>query len=554
MTKYKHKASATPPRKTVKKETLPGHAEVVEWVILGLILAFIAFIRIRLSSFPLERDEGEYAYFGQLILDGFPPYKLAYNLKFPGTYYCYAFSMAVFGQSIQGIRMGLLLFDLGTLVFLFLATKKLFNAFTGLIAVMTCGLLITGPSLLGQAAHATHFVTFFMMAGTWCLLLALEKEKWLWFLCSGLLMGLAFIMKQSGIFFSLFGGAVIIAARALHWKKNLKTSIAGLLLYILGVCIPVVLMLILMKTSSVFEKFWFWTITYPGEYGSRIPLAKAGSMFLSLFPMVTKTFTVFWILAGLGFLGLFIPGQKPWNRLFVILFLLASFLPAVPGFYFRNHYFVPLLPAIGMLTGIFFDSINRILETRFRPVRYLTAVAFIMVVITQLSARKDYLFTESPADLCRYTYRGNLFAESVEISRYIEDHSSPDEKIFVFGSEPQIYFYSHRRSATGYIYMYDLSFDQRYRKQMQNELETEVETNAPKYIIYCSSPSSWNISGGVTDTLFQWFNKYLTENKFIVVGYADYRFPGPTTYIWDAEALRYRPQSQIYMAVLRRSE
>ena len=33
-------------------------------------------IRIRLLGIPLERDEGEYAYAGQLILQGVPPYKL----------------------------------------------------------------------------------------------------------------------------------------------------------------------------------------------------------------------------------------------------------------------------------------------------------------------------------------------------------------------------------------------------------------------------------------------------------------------------------------------
>jgi len=39
---------------------------------------------------PLDRDEGEYAYFGQLLLEGVPPYAGAYNLKVPGIYGAYA--------------------------------------------------------------------------------------------------------------------------------------------------------------------------------------------------------------------------------------------------------------------------------------------------------------------------------------------------------------------------------------------------------------------------------------------------------------------------------
>jgi len=52
---------------------------------LALTILSFALIRFRLRDMPLERDEGEYAYAGQLILEGIPPYHLAYNMKFPGT-------------------------------------------------------------------------------------------------------------------------------------------------------------------------------------------------------------------------------------------------------------------------------------------------------------------------------------------------------------------------------------------------------------------------------------------------------------------------------------
>jgi hypothetical protein len=54
------------------------------WWFMVATLAVVAGIRLRLLSFPLERDEGEYAYAGQLMLQGIPPYELAYNMKFPG--------------------------------------------------------------------------------------------------------------------------------------------------------------------------------------------------------------------------------------------------------------------------------------------------------------------------------------------------------------------------------------------------------------------------------------------------------------------------------------
>ena len=74
------------------------------WALAIIAFTLVIAIRIRLLGIPLERDEGEYAYAGQLILQGIPPYKLAYNMKFPGTYAAYAVIMSIFGQTIVGIH------------------------------------------------------------------------------------------------------------------------------------------------------------------------------------------------------------------------------------------------------------------------------------------------------------------------------------------------------------------------------------------------------------------------------------------------------------------
>ena len=55
-------------------------------ITLLVVIAFLAIVRLRIASVALERVEGEYAYAGQLILQGVPPYRLVYNMKFPGVY------------------------------------------------------------------------------------------------------------------------------------------------------------------------------------------------------------------------------------------------------------------------------------------------------------------------------------------------------------------------------------------------------------------------------------------------------------------------------------
>src|SRR5881409_4340082 len=87
------------------------------WIFLAVIVfGLVIAIRIRLLGVPLERDEGEYAYAGQLILQGVPPYTLAYNMKFPGTFAAYAAIMSIFGQTIAGIHLGLLLVNTATII------------------------------------------------------------------------------------------------------------------------------------------------------------------------------------------------------------------------------------------------------------------------------------------------------------------------------------------------------------------------------------------------------------------------------------------------------
>src|SRR5580698_4150326 len=94
-------------------------------IVLALILLATAIIRIRLLPIPLERDEGEYAYAGQLILQGIPPYSVASNMKLPGTYAAHAIIMAIFGQTIAGIHFGLLLVNAATILLVFALGQRL---------------------------------------------------------------------------------------------------------------------------------------------------------------------------------------------------------------------------------------------------------------------------------------------------------------------------------------------------------------------------------------------------------------------------------------------
>jgi 4-amino-4-deoxy-L-arabinose transferase-like glycosyltransferase len=237
----------------------------------------VLWARIRLSGLPLERDEGEYAYAGHLLLHGTPPYKLAYSMKFPGTAAAYALMMSVFGESIHGVHIGLIAISLASVGLIFLLGRELLGEVGGIAAAAAYSVLSLMPHVLGQAAHATHFVVLFAIAGALLLIRTLArtsdpgrgKPSPLLIFASGLLFGLALLMKQPGLFFVLFGSIYLISC---DWRAQLdrrKIFIRNLF-FISGAALPCLLTGLGLWSAGVFEKFWFWTIKYAGEYGSEV--------------------------------------------------------------------------------------------------------------------------------------------------------------------------------------------------------------------------------------------------------------------------------------------
>lgn len=320
--------------------TLPDNNKLI-YLLLGLSVIFVIIARIHLLSFPLERDEGEYAYMGKLILDGHPPYSLAYNMKLPGTYYLYALIMKIFGTSVTGVHMGLTVIIVASMFLVFLISKTFISKTGALIAATSFGVLGTSWTLLAQAAHATHFVNFFALSGIYVLLQLYKNEqnKTFKYLTAGGLLSLAFICKQSGIFF-LFLGITLILLKELH-KKPLIRLAGNIVIFMAGFTMPVLIMLLYLYFFSDFSNFWFWTVTYLSKYGNQVPVSDISPMFKTAVGTITANYSsagyvAMWIVSLLGLLLVLI--SKTWMQHKILLF---SFV----FFFISNHFTRFLFPA-----------------------------------------------------------------------------------------------------------------------------------------------------------------------------------------------------------------
>lgn len=449
--------------------------EISPKLALIFILLAAALIRIRLAHTPLERDEGEYAYAGQLILRGIPPYSLASNMKLPGTYAMHALIMAVFGETIFGIHLGLLLVNAACIVFVFLLARRLLGGSAAIAASAAYAALSISPVIAGTASHATQFVTLFALAGT-LLLLNSKIAR------AGLCFGLAFLMKQHGVFFILFGAA---------WLLYLRAGFRSVARYAAAALAPYALTCLILWRAGVFSNFWFWTVTYARAYAMRVPLSTGLSHFTSTFFGIVAANPALWAIAIAGAL-LAIRARK---AAFLLMFLLFSFLTSVPGLLFREHYFIPLMPAVALLAGA---AASR------RWGRWAIAAAIALSLFTE----RRFYFAMTPTEAARYLWGDNPFPEAIPAAAYLRERTTPQTRIGILGSEPEIYFYSHRHSATGYIYMYGLMEPQPYALRMQEELIRDLEAARPAYIVDVDVSTSWLMRDNSATRIIDWWDAY----------------------------------------------
>jgi 4-amino-4-deoxy-L-arabinose transferase-like glycosyltransferase len=533
------------------KPPKPDYARYACWGVLALTILLFAFVRFRLRDFPLERDEGEYAYVGQLLLQGIPPYRLAYNMKLPGTYAAYAAILAVFGQTPAAIHWGLIWVNAATTILVYLLAARLSGRVAGVAAGASYALLSAGQAVLGFAAHATHFVVLPALAGL--LLLLRAGGRWRGWLClsGGFLLGLAFLMKQPGFMFVLFGGLYLACSALRKRPVDMRGLISGTGPFMLGCVLPCAITCLALLAAGVMDRFWFWTFKYADAYGSILSVSQGALLLQTSFLKIVNPTAGIWIIAATGLtVFLWHPASRR-HMHFIVGFLLFSFLAVCPGLYFRPHYFILLLPAVALLAGL---AVGSAVAHFGKKAAYLTAVPILAFVLTlghSVFLQSRFFFREDPATACREAYGANPFVESLAVAKYIRDHTSQDARIAVLGSEPQIYFYSGRHSATGFIYTYGLMENQKYALQMQRDMIREIEAACPEYVVFVNIPSSWARRTNSEKLIFTWADKYLTSG-FVLEAVVEVTAAGPAEFRWGEEARSYEPRTPNTLSILRR--
>ena len=514
-----------------------------------LILALVAFVRVRLLALPLERDEGEYAYAGQLILEGEPPYKLIYNMKMPGIYAAYALIMAVFGQTPAGIHMGFLLVNFGAILLLYFVGRRFLEPAGTMVASAIYAVLSLSPNVQGLNAHATHFVVLAALGGILFLLRALENGRLSVFFWSGVLFGLAFLMKQPGGAFAVFGFSILVWNAWRQQPIDWKTNGLRLALYSVGVAAPIILTGLILWRVGVWDRFWWWTVTYAGTHATALSFSD-GMTRLGHYINGVHWDWSFWILAALGIGFVLIEKARAGVKFFFLSFFFFSVAAICPTWHFTGHYFVLAQPAIALLAARAWAGVMAKLTSQSQAfMRQIPCVALGLLFFADIWSHGQVFFEWGPDEAVKRIYPSNDFQVYPVIADYIRSQSPPSATLAVIGSEPELLFYAHRRSVTGYIYMYDLVQPQPFRERMEKEMTSEVERGRPDYIVFVNLVFSWTpYSGSYVQEIQNWMTAY-TDSYYEPFGVVT--FP-PNQYCFKPDCLQLIPPGHRFITIFQR--
>jgi len=522
----------------------------IHWFVLIIIIILTAIIRIRLLDVPLERDEGDYAYTAQLMLQGIPPYLKSYSMRLPGLYVAYVVIISLFGQTQQGIHTGLLIINSITIIFVYLLSRFFLSKTGSLVSAATFSFLSLSYSLRGSAANSEHFVVLCATIGLFFLLLGLKKSKYKYLFYSGFILSIGVFMKQNGIFFIILSIIYLVYFSVKTYSKHWFPLVKYISYFLFGIFILAGCSLLIIYYIGIFNEFWFWTFVYAKEYMGQVNINHAIFIFLHQFKYVIFPSPLLWTFIGTGIIFLFIKIRMIKFSFFLILFFLFSFISICPGFYFRNHYFILTLPCVGILAGLTFDSIANLFIFRSKKQfgYYIALILFIVCILQSLYLQRNYLFFDNNYQIAHKIYGPNPFYESLNIAEFITKNTTKNDKVAILGSEPQIFFYSKRQSASGFLYMYPMMEKHKFALAMQKSFIKDIDELKPKYIIFVNILSSWLKRPLSYKNIFKYLDYLINNNKYSLIGLVEIH-ESESFYYWKPDKIRLPPISKNWIGI-----
>lgn len=478
-------------------------------------------------------DEAIHATAARTLLDGGVLYRDAIDQRTPLSYYAVAAVFAMAGENnLWAVRLAIALLIAGTGIALFVAARALRGTVAGVAAGVLYALLATGALFPGDAnaANTEWFVAFFTSAAVAFLVTRRDQLAPRHFGWAGAFMGGAFLSKQPALLEAAAPLCLLIwlgVDRRFSLRRVLRSCVA----YVLGWLAPVGLVAGYFALRGAWSDAVFYSWTYNLDYyGPEIGLLDriAGAVHAAhLAAQAAPITTTLWgggIAVTLHRLLQRQPttSERAGNPALVLLsaWTLAACAAAAAGGRDFDHYAIPFLAPFALGAGLAWDWCLGLAR---RPAQNRWIRVGVIAVLLLAALNAWVVATRA---------RSRILPEdaSAQVARYIRVHSTPDDRVFVWGFQPDIYVFADRRPASRFLYGNFLTGlipwtnvapnrDTTYAivPGAMEQLLEDLEQSRPRYIVDCSAGPNrhWQ---KYPVRQFPAFNDYLRAHYEVVEG------------------------------------
>jgi 4-amino-4-deoxy-L-arabinose transferase-like glycosyltransferase len=458
----------------------------LEAAFLFLLCALPVLLYIPFMGAPFERDEGVYATIAQGLLDGQVPYRDLFDNKPPLVYGWYAFSFTLFGESVVAPRLIAALLLSATTFVIFSQARMIFPRGVAYGAAGAFA-ISTGLPFVALHANTEAYMIFPLVMSLVAFTAGVRDGRLGWFLLAGVFAGVAIMTKQVAMW-NLLALAVLATfwtwrSLGLQWRSVVPAALllAGATAVAAAVALPFAIV-------GALNDLYYANVSYNMLY---VDALSYGERAFNLAWGVGYFLLVAGPLVAGAFIGLMIVLRRrlwPADYL-IVLWAVASVIGVASGGRFFPHYFLHLVPALAVLTAVAVYNTAR----NWRQLRLTSPVVALILVLVVISVGANAVLYVAPIPVqqrvAETVYEQRIWEEqSRSLAAYIQERTSPDDTIFNFGRESQLYFYSDRRPAVRYFYEWAFWYNE---KTFAETIEALREAR-PAYIIDSSRVPEFN--------------------------------------------------------------
>ncbi len=482
------------------------------------VVLFIPFL-----TEPFFRDEGFFAAAAQRILDGGIPYRDAFDNKPPMIFGWYSVSFLIFGEHVWAPRLLVSLVLAATTLLVYLQGSLVLGHRSGLVAALAFALSI-GLAVFETNANTEYFMLLPLVGSVYCFSLAERNQDARLYILSGFLMALAVLTKEISVF--TFFLLLLVAANRVRlesgWSRASIRSIlkpAGGL--ILGCAAAGILTILPFIATGTFDDMFDAVVVYTLDYVGVVTWSHR-LLVVPKIPLYLIFLAGPWAILSLVAIYHLVRNQHAGNAVLPVGWVVTTILGIVVAGRFYDHYFVALLPPLALLVPVGLKVMRDANPPWRRAIAFVVALSLIPTFV--LSAN---IYLQPDADARHeakwaHDERSGWETQSDELGAWLAARTAPDEYIYNFGFQSEIYFYADRRSPTRYLFDVPFGADDKYIAAALDDLNA----NPPLYIVDSASyerPSALNY---YSEDIGRWINAYY--DYLGRVYYADvYRLKAP---------------------------